>query len=188
MSLQLAARCQLSARHSHSSAVVGNSLYIWAGKEDRSSDAESINHFSILSGEWSTKETTGDPPLADSGYSCSVVADRIYYFGGLSTEDYSYHNSLSELDTSNLSWTSLESTDPDRAVMSRAYGGTISFENDGIHHLLMIGGRGSNPVVPVQNVGYTNIGTNKWRTNEHSMYNLLTSEFKVLFITVTLNV
>uniref|UniRef100_A0A1X7TY79 Protein kinase domain-containing protein n=1 Tax=Amphimedon queenslandica TaxID=400682 RepID=A0A1X7TY79_AMPQE len=179
MSRQLAARHQLSARHSHSSAVVGNSLYIWAGKEDTSNDARSLKHFSILSGEWSTKETTGDPPLADSGYSCSVVADRIYYFGGLSTEDYSYHNSLSELDTSNLSWNSLESTNKDRAVMSRAYGGMISFENEGIHHLLMIGGRGSNPVVPVQNANYANIGRNKWRTNEHSMYNLSTRNWSI---------
>ena len=68
---ELAARHQLSARHSHSSAVVGNSL--WAGKEDKSNDDRSIKHFSILSGEWSTKETTGDPPLADSGYSYLVL-------------------------------------------------------------------------------------------------------------------
>ena len=172
----------MSARHSHSTAVVGNSLYIWAGKEDGSNhDARTINHFSILSGEWSTRETAGDPPLANSGYSCSVVADRVYYFGGLNTEDCSYHNSLSELDTRSLGWKSLESTDKDRAVMSRAYGGMISFENDGIHHLLMIGGRGSNPVVQVQNANYTNIGRNKWRTNEHSMYNLSTSEHKFIY-------
>ncbi|XP_019861846.1 PREDICTED: probable serine/threonine-protein kinase DDB_G0271682 [Amphimedon queenslandica] len=56
--------------------------------------------------------------------------------------------------------------------MRRAYGGMLSFEHDGVHHLLMIGGIGSKPVVQLSHSGYSELPSGRWRTNEHSMYNL----------------
>uniref|UniRef100_A0A1X7THK8 Protein kinase domain-containing protein n=1 Tax=Amphimedon queenslandica TaxID=400682 RepID=A0A1X7THK8_AMPQE len=56
--------------------------------------------------------------------------------------------------------------------MRRAGGGMISFEHDGVHHLLMIGGIGSEPSVQLPYHKYIELFDGKWQTNEHSMYNL----------------
>ncbi|XP_019861141.1 PREDICTED: kelch domain-containing protein 1-like [Amphimedon queenslandica] len=56
--------------------------------------------------------------------------------------------------------------------MRKAYGGMISFEHDGVHHLLMIGGGGSKPAIELPHYKYIEKSNRKWHTNEHSMYNL----------------
>uniref|UniRef100_A0A1X7SYK1 Uncharacterized protein n=1 Tax=Amphimedon queenslandica TaxID=400682 RepID=A0A1X7SYK1_AMPQE len=56
--------------------------------------------------------------------------------------------------------------------MRRAAGRMISFEHDGVHHLLMIGGFGSKPAVQLPHYKYIEKSYGDWRTNEHSMYNL----------------
>ncbi|XP_019863832.1 PREDICTED: uncharacterized protein LOC109593001 [Amphimedon queenslandica] len=56
--------------------------------------------------------------------------------------------------------------------MRRTHGGMISFEHDGVHHLLMIGGAGSKPAVQLPHYKYIQLSNERWRTNEHSMYNL----------------
>ncbi|XP_019860615.1 PREDICTED: uncharacterized protein LOC109588952 [Amphimedon queenslandica] len=56
--------------------------------------------------------------------------------------------------------------------MMRAVSGMVSFEHDGVHHLLMIGGMGSTPAVQLPHYKYNKFSSGKWRTNEHSMYNL----------------
>ncbi|XP_019852403.1 PREDICTED: uncharacterized protein LOC109582191 [Amphimedon queenslandica] len=86
--------------------------------------------------------------------------------------DNCYHNSITQLDTVSLQWRELEPTDATRPVMMRAYGGMISFEHDGVHHLLMIGGLGSKPAVQLPYYKYIELSNGRWRTNEHSMYNL----------------
>lgn len=167
----------LTARYSHSTAVVGESLYIWAGRQDpQPRNHDSIEHFSIPSGEWSTRPTTGTPPLADAGSSCCVVGDQIYYFGGWCSLDKSFHNSISQLNTVSLSWNELEPTNEDRAVMRRAWGGMLSFESDGVEHLLMIGGKGLQPTTELSHTKYISNEGGIWRTNEHTLYNLSTSE------------
>uniref|UniRef100_A0A1X7TI15 Uncharacterized protein n=1 Tax=Amphimedon queenslandica TaxID=400682 RepID=A0A1X7TI15_AMPQE len=56
--------------------------------------------------------------------------------------------------------------------MRRGAGGMISFEHDGVHHLLMIGGLGSKPAVQLPHYKYIEFPNGNWRTNEYSMYNL----------------
>ncbi|XP_019859853.1 PREDICTED: U-box domain-containing protein 35-like [Amphimedon queenslandica] len=58
--------------------------------------------------------------------------------------------------------------------MRRCDGGMISFEHDGVHHLLMIGGYGSEPAKQLSGYKYIELGlpSGNWRTNEHSIYNL----------------
>ena len=58
--------------------------------------------------------------------------------------------------------------------MMRAGGGMIPFEHDGVHHLLMIGGEGSEPAVQLPNAKYCKFKV--WRTSEHSAYNLSSSK------------
>ena len=88
------------------------------------------------------------------GYSCTAIDDQLYYFGGYCCHDDCYHNNITQLDTVSLQWRELEPTDATRPVMMRAAGGMISLEHDGVHHLLMIGGGGSEPAVQLPHYKY----------------------------------
>ena len=168
---------------------VGDSLYVWAGNQDglpKIHDSEekrritsNIQHFTPSTGQWITRGTTGTPPLGVRAYCCTAINDQLYYFGGKCGHDDCYHNSITQLDTISLQWRELEPTDATRPVMRRSAGGMISFEHDGVHHLLMIGGRGSKPAVQLPHYQYIKASSGRWRTNEHSMYNLSSS--KILF-------
>ena len=55
-----------------------------------------------------------------------------------------YHNNITQLDTVSLQWRELEPTDATRPVMMKMMVvAMISLEHDGVHHLLMIRGYGS---------------------------------------------
>ena len=138
-----------------------------------------IQHFTPSTGQWITRGTTGTPPLGVRSYCCTAINDQLYYFGGYCGHDYCYHNSITQLDTVSLQWRELEPTDVTRPVMRRCAGGMISFEHDGVHHLLMIGGLGSKPAVQLPHNKYIELPDENWRTNEHSMYNLSSS--KILY-------
>uniref|UniRef100_A0A1X7T123 Uncharacterized protein n=1 Tax=Amphimedon queenslandica TaxID=400682 RepID=A0A1X7T123_AMPQE len=92
--------------------------------------------------------------------------------GGYCGHDGCRHNSITQLDTISLQWRELEATDATRPVMRRSGSGMISFEHDGVHHLLMIGGFGSKPAVQLPHYKYIKAPNGNWHTNEHSMYNL----------------
>ena len=168
---------------------MGDSLYVWAGSQDhlpKTHDSEekrkftsNIQHFTLSTGHWVSRDTTGTPPLGVIAYSCTAIDDQLYYFGGAcGHSDDCYHNSITQLDTINLQWRELEPTDATRSVMMRGWGGMISFEHDGVHHLLMIGGLGSKPSAAVQlpHYEYESLSSGRWRTNEHSIYNLSSSK------------
>ena len=162
---------------------------MWAGdqaglpevhdSEEKRRFTSNIQHFTPSTGQWITRGTTGTPPLGVSGYSCTAINDQLYYFGGWCGHDDYHHNSITQLDTVSLQWRELEPTDATRPVMRRGYGGMISFQHDGVHHLLMIGGVGSKPAVQLHHYKYIVAPNGRWRTNEHSMYNLSSS--KILF-------
>ena len=116
---------------------------------------------------------TGIPRFGVGAYCCTAINDLLYYFGGWCGDDNCYHKSITQLDTVSLQWRELEPTDATRPVMRRWFGGMISFEHDGVHHLLMIGGVGSKPVVQLPHYKYIELLNGKWHTNEHSMYNLI---------------
>ena len=161
---------------------VGDSLYVWAGdqggspkvhdNEEKRKFISKIQKFTPSAGHWINKNTTGTPPLGVRGYFCTAIHDQLYYFGGHCNHDECYHNNITQLDTVNFQWRDIELTDATRPVMRRANGGMMSFEHDGVHHLLMIGGIGSKPAVQLQNNSYIKLSNERWRTNEHSMYEL----------------
>ena len=179
----------MNERAAHRTISVGDSLYVWAGNQDglpRVHDSEekrritsNIQHFTPSTGQWITRGTTGTPPLGVRTYCCTAINDQLYYFGGYCGHDNCHHNSITQLDTVSLQWRELEPTDPTRPVMRRCGGGMISFEHDGVHHLLMIGGVGSKPAVQLPHYKYIELPSGRWRTNEHSMYNLSSS--KILY-------
>ena len=175
-----------SARGLHHTVSVGDSLYVWAGfqaglpsvhdSEEKRKLTSNIQHFTPSTGQWVSRATTGTPPLGVCNYSCTAIDDQLYYFGGSCGHDDCYHNSITQLDTVSLQWKELEPTDATRPVMMRGMGGMISFEHDGVHHLLMIGGYGSKPAVQLPHYNYKRLLSGNWRTSEHSMYNLSLSK------------
>ena len=184
----------MNKRAAHRTVSVGdNSLYVWAGgqpslpevhnSEGKRRITSNIQHFTPSAGQWITRGTTGTPPLGVREYCSTAINDLLYYFGGYCGHDSCYHNSITELDTVSLRWRELEPTDATRPVMRRGYGGMISFEHDGEHHLLMIGGTGSKPAVQLPHYKYIKLRNGRWRTNEHSIYNISSSKISLyLFI------
>ena len=164
---------------------------MWAGtqlglprvhdSEEKRRITSNIQHFTPSTGQWITRGTTGTPPLGVVQYCCTAINDLLYYFGGECGHDKCYHNSITQLDTVSLQWRELEPTDATRPVMRRGHGGMISFEHDGVHHLLMIGGIGSKPAVQLPHYKYIELSSGRWRTNEHSMYNISLSKVLLLF-------
>ena len=171
----------------HDTVVMGDLLYMWGGSEpgfrrvhnsvEKRTTTSRLKVFHLPSGQWIIKTTSGNPPLGVMGYSCSTVGDKIYYFGGWCGHDVCYHNSLNELDTVTLTWKQLQPMYDHKPVMKRGYGGmiTIEFEDNEIY-LLMVGGHGSPPTVPLQQAQYIQTHDGLVRTNECNMYNILTGK------------
>ena len=140
-----------------------------------------IQKFSLSSGKWVVNKTNGMPPQGIAGYCCSVIGDQAHYFGGnnfLKRGDL--HNSVTQLSIDTLHWKVLKETNPDLPVMRRAYGGMVSFECNGKHHLLIIGGIGLAPTKQVSATEYWLCqkddvlidATTLYQTNEHSIYDI----------------
>ena len=81
-----------AGRHDHSTAVVGEEVYLWAGEQDgmpRVHDSaekraflSSVEVFNVNTGCWEQRTTHGTPPLGVRSYSCVAVRNDLYYFGG----------------------------------------------------------------------------------------------------------
>ncbi|XP_019859844.1 PREDICTED: kelch domain-containing protein 3-like [Amphimedon queenslandica] len=168
----------------HRAVSIDHSLYVWAGHHNKlpavHDSAEKrritsyIQHFTLSTGQWITRGTTGTPPLGIIGYCCTAINGVLHYFGGECGHDDCYHNSITQLNTISLQWRELEPTDATRPVMRRSSSGMISFEHDEVDHLLMIGGGGSKPAVQLPHYKYAESQRLKglWCTNEHSIYNI----------------
>ncbi|XP_011405237.2 PREDICTED: uncharacterized protein LOC105313472 [Amphimedon queenslandica] len=178
---------QLNGRATHCAVSVGDSLYVWGGdqvdlpkvhdSEEKTRITSHVQHFTHSNGQWVTRDTTGSPPLGIIAYCCTAINDQLYYFGGYCSHDICCHNNLTQLDTVSFQWTELEPTDANRPVMRRGDGGMISFEHDGVHHLLMIGGLGCKPAVQLPHYKYIKFAGGRWHTNEHSIYNISSREW-----------
>ena len=178
----------------HDTVVIKDLIYTWGGHEPGLPNVHSSNEkqtfiskikiFHLPSGQWNVKATSGNPPLGVIGYSCTAVGEKIYYFGGYCGHDVCYHNSLNELDTVNLNWKQLQSTDNHIFVTKRGYGGMITVEDNGTY-LLMIGGIGSPPTVQLQQAQYIYFHDRDYVcTNECNMYNILTGKCQYRYIHV----
>ena len=185
-------RYQLNERAHYRTVSVGDSLYVWAGEQaglpfvhdsdEKRKLTSNIQYFTPSTGQWVSRATTGTPPLGVNAYSCTAINNQLYYFGGRCRHDDCFHNNITRLDTVSLQWRELEPTDATRPVMRRANGGMISLEHDGVYHFLMIGGCGSAPAVQLPHYKYIQAPNGNWRTNEHSIYNLLSSKFEIAMI------
>ena len=142
-----------AGRCGHSTAVVGEEVYMWAGNQDglpqvhysteKRAFLSSLEVFNVNTGCWEQRTTRGMPPLGVIDYSCVAVRNDLYYFGGWCGHDGCYHNSLHTLSTSTLQWRMLApTTSEDGAPMKKRACGVVHF-TDEEDLLLVVGGYGT---------------------------------------------
>ena len=179
-------------RYRHSTVLVYDTLYMWGGGckglpygvHDGADKMRYISHvdtFTMTTGIWSMRPTTGVPPLGVGGYSCTTINNNICFFGGECNHDpidgicNGYHNSINMLDTHTLQWNELSPTADDNNVMRRAYGGIlhVSFNED---MAFIIGGCGHQPTTQQPNSTYI---LGYCYTNECNVFNITSSKYNV---------
>ena len=176
-----------AGRDQHSTAVVGDHLYLWAGEQygmPRAHDsAEKRKFFSsveavfdVNTGCWVQHTTSGTPPLGVQGYSCVAVRNELHYFGGYCGHDLCYHNSVHTLSTSTLQWRMLApSTTEDGAPMQKQWCGMVHFTDGEEDLLYLVGGKGhAVPSSPQHGAQYQE--RDGVFTNEQHIFSLSTSE------------
>lgn len=101
-----------------------------------------VDTLCLKTGEWEQHITTGSPPLGLHASSCAVLGEKIYFFGGHSSLEDRYTDSLHTLNPSVFEWTQLVSTNPDHTPMSKAWSGMVSFIDGSKDLLCIFGGLG----------------------------------------------
>ena len=122
-----------AGRRDHSTAVVGEAVYLWAGEHETPLSAKMralVEVFNVNTGCWEQRTTRGTPPLGVRGYSCVAVRNDLYYFGGASA-DNDHHNSVHTLSTPTLQWRMLApTTSEDGALVGMRRLFRNNFENN----------------------------------------------------------
>ncbi|XP_066473731.1 uncharacterized protein [Tiliqua scincoides] len=90
----------------HSSAVVGENIYIFGGTLNGKA-VDELHVFNTVSCSWIPVKTSGSAPGARSGHAFATVGEKIYMFGGCSDED-EYCTDVFALDTVSLTWQKCE--------------------------------------------------------------------------------
>ena len=168
-----------TGRRAHSTAVVEECLFSWAGLQDeapsnarryhsneRRAFLSRVDVFNLQRGSWEQQNTSGLPPLGVEGYACVAVDSDLHYFGGYCGHDECYHNSVHKLSTSSLQWSVLAPTTAEgRGPMKKGFCGMVAFRDAEEEFLFVVGGKGPTPSSrqPVS-------------TNEQHMFSLNTSE------------
>ena len=180
-----------TSRDEHSTAVVGDLLYLWAGTRTRYQDVmprvhdsaekrqffSSVEVFDVNTGYWEQRITLGTPPLGVLGYSCVAVRSELHYFGGYCGHSVCYHNSVHTLSTSTLQWRMLApSTTEDGAPMQKERCGMVHFTDGKEDLLFVVGGRGHAVPSSPQHGAQYKPEYGKVHTNEQHIFSLSTSE------------
>ena len=149
-------------------------------EDDKMKRISHIDMFYLTKGSWMKKLTTGKPPLAVEGYSCTSINNRLCYFGGRCGHVPrgvcdGFHNSINVLDTTTLHWQQLSPTTDDGA-MRRAYSGMILFSCSYEDLTFIIGGRGPLPASCQSSASYHKPSYSPLAnyTNECNIFNITT--------------
>ena len=130
-----------SCRSNHSTLVVGDTVYLWAGSdstipkthnsEEKLKLLSRIETFNVNIGCWEQRTTHEAPPLGVESYSCVAVKSELYYFGGGCGHEGCYHNSIYALSTSTLRWKMLAPTTSGNGAPMKKHGcGIIHFTDE----------------------------------------------------------
>ena len=175
-----------TGRIGHSTAVVGQRLFLWAGNDpkiphghDSAYKRESLSHvdvFHLQKGIWEQQTTSGTPPLGVRGYACVAVESDLYYFSGYCGHGYCYHNSVHKLSTSSLQWRMLfPTTKKGKGPMKKVQCGILALKDDEEDFLFVVGGNCPTPSLHQSGAQYEEKGGLTY-TNEQHMFFLKTRE------------
>ena len=161
----------LNCTSGHSTAVIANRLYCWAGDNDnlpkihdspaKRKITSSIDVFCLRELKWERKSTTGTPPAGARKYASTTIGNKIFYFGGNCIRHACFHNDLFELSIKAppelpRNWRKLKviSSCDDNLPMRKIACGMMSFGRNGKNNLLVVGGLGTDPDFPQKNSQY----------------------------------
>ena len=178
-----------SPRTNHSTLVVGETVYLWAGSysdctmpkthesEDKLKFLSRIETFNVNTGWWEQSATHGKPPLGVESYSCVAVKSDLYYFGGGCGHEGCYHNSVHVLSTSTLQWRMLApTTSGNGAPMKKQGCGMVHFTDEEEDLLFVVGGCALSPSSRQNGAEYQD-GAGYVHTNEQHIFCLSTCEW-----------
>ena len=177
-----------AGRYVHSSAVVGERLFVWAGYQDDAPMAvhdsaekraflSRIEVFHLQSGTWEQQLTRERPPLGAIGYACAAVEDDLYFFGGWCGHGECKHNSLYNLSTATFRWKMLTpTTSRGTGPMRKSHCQMVPFKDGGVDILFVVGGSGEEPIFRQSGASYERdiFGT---ATNEQHLFFVNASEY-----------
>ena len=175
-----------AGRVRHSTAVVEESLYLWAGYQDGTPSIHDsfqkrtfLSHvevFHLQKGAWEQRTTSGTPPLGLNGYGCVALGNDLHYFGGYCSHDLCFHNSVHKLSTFSLQWTVLAATTTEgRGPMRKSHCGMVAFKDGKDDLLFVVGGKGPAPSSQQPGAQYEQ-GVPFTYTNEQHIFSLNKSE------------
>ena len=175
-----------AGRTALSTAVVEESLFLWAGYQDEApyvhDDNEKLEFlsrvhvFHLQRGSWEQQTTGGTPPLGMCGYACVAVDSDLHYFGGWCGHDDCFHNSVHKLSTSSFQWRVLApTTGVGWGPMKKGYCGMVTFKDGEEDFLFVVGGEGPTPLSHQPGTQYEQPDKNTI-TNEQHMFSLSASE------------
>ena len=181
-----------AGRDDHSTAVVGNRLYLWSGYQNGVPEVHdsaekrqffsSVEVFDVNNGCWEQRTTSGIPPLGVQSFACVAVRNELHYFGGYCGHDDCYHNSVHTLSTSTLQWRMLApSTTEGGTPMKKRWCGMAHFTDGKEDLLYVVGGRGHAVSSSRQHGAQYQSVYDGVRTNEQHIFSLSTSERYYLF-------
>lgn len=177
-----------TGRYAHSTAVVGDKVYLWAGCQrgmpavhdsaKKRQFLSKLDVFNVNTSCWEQSTISGQYPLGLQWYCCVSVREDLYYFGGECGHVNCYHNSIYSLNTvGEMRWTELIPTTSDgEAPMKKIGCGIVHFSDEGEDLLFVVGGYGPNPTSRQDGSHYQPAGSRYTRTNEQHMFSLAKSE------------
>jgi len=128
-----------SPRSDHSAVVVGKSIFIFGGSDDKVSPLNDVHRFDTETLTWSTLDVKGNPPSVRSGHTTIAVGNNIFLFGGArwdsrTSQWLSKSNELFIFDTVTYTWTKPSTSGRPPAVSTFAASFLLG------NHIWIIGG------------------------------------------------
>ncbi|XP_077995275.1 kelch domain-containing protein 3-like [Glandiceps talaboti] len=97
-------------RYGHTAVAVGDSVYLWGGRNDSIGACNRLFCYNTSDNVWSCPSVSGDVPEARDGHSACVINKNIFIFGGYEDQSECFSNTVHRLDTTTMRWELLRVT------------------------------------------------------------------------------